>query len=239
MPANSRFFTIIVLVVLLVIWKLFGKRIIAVLLVRRAARGALNDLGKKAINAQPDFVNLQRDEFPQFADPAGIDELKKPLLACGFDYVGTFKVDKMPGVKLLILVKPDDCVTAHIYEHPKAGIWIELVTRYQDGGTHSLTTLPATGIQPPPFVQTIRAPKAPADVLVRQLITARRSGEMKRVGASDAASEFEQNYAKYILWQKNKGMSTTEMAQIVENWAKQKLPHQVHAAHASASKPEA
>jgi len=219
---SPSFYKILFLVALLIMWKLFGKRIVALLMVRTAARGALNHLGKKAIDAQPDFVNLARDEFPQFTNPAGIDELKNPLLASGFDYVGTFTVDKIPGVKIAMLVKPDDYVTAYIHEHVKAGIWIELVTRYQDGGTHSLTTLPATGIQPPPFVQTIRAAKAPAGDLVRRLIGGRRSGDMKRVAASDAVADFEENYAKYILWQKNKGMSTAEMAQLVQNWAHKK-----------------
>ncbi|HET7186034.1 MAG TPA: hypothetical protein VFI82_15215 [Terriglobales bacterium] len=220
------------LAALLVIWTLFGKRIVAMFLVRSASQGALNHVGKKAIESQPDFVNLARDEFPKFSNAAGIDELKNPLLASGFDYVGTFNVDKMPGVKVVVLAKPDDYVTAHIYEHPRAGIWIELVTRYQDGSSHSLTTLPATGIQLPPFVQTIRAPKAPAPVLVKMLMSGRHAGEMKRVGVSEAVQEFEQNYAKYILWQKNKGMTTAEMAQIVQKWAEQKLPSQVHSARA-------
>ena len=229
---SPSLYRLLFLVALLVIWKLFGKRIIAMFLVRSAAQGALNDVGNEAINAQPDFVNLARNEFPQFTNPAGIEELKNPLVASGFEYVGTFSVDKMPGVKIAMLAKPDDYVTAYIYEHPKAGIWIELVTRYQDGGTHSLTTLPATGIQPPPFVQTIRAVKAPAGDLVRQLISGRRSGDMKRVTASDAVSDFEQNYAKYILWQKNKGMTTAEMAQVVQNWANKKLPAQAGGAGA-------
>lgn len=223
------FSKIIFLVVLLLGWKLFGKRITALFLVRSAARGDLNQAGQQAIDAQPDFVNLQRDQFPRFTNPAGVDGLRNPLLAFGFEYAGTFLVDKMPGVRVLILAKPNDCVAAHIYEHSRAGIWIELVTRYQDGSTHALTTLPDTGLQSPPFVQTIRAAKAPAEALVRRLIAGRHEGEMKRVSTSDAVAEFEQNYAKCILWQKNKGMSTAEMAQIVRNWADKKLPHQVHA----------
>jgi hypothetical protein len=222
-------YKILVLAVLLILWKLFGKRVVAMFLVRSAAGGVLNDIGRKAIAAQPDFVTLQRDEFPEFTNPAGIDELKNPLLASGFEYAGTFNVDKMPGVKVAILAKSDDCVAAHIYEHTKAGIWIELVIRYQDGSSHTLTTLPSTGLQYPPFVQTIRAAKAPAGVLVRQLLSGRHGGSMKRVSASDAVAEFEQNYAKFILWQKNKGMSTAEVAQIVQNWADKKLPNQVHA----------
>jgi hypothetical protein len=68
--------------------------------------------------------------------------------------------------------------------------------------------------------------KAPANNLVQQLIAGRKTGEMKRVDAADAVSEFEQNYAKYILWQKNKGMTSAEMAEIVQKWADKKLPHQ-------------
>src|SRR5581483_1083204 len=132
---SPSFYKIIFLVLLLVFWKLFGKRFVSMFMVQSAAKGALNDIGKKAIDAQPDFVNLSRDEFPTFTNSAGIDELKKPLLASGFEYVGAFTVDKMPGVKVVMLVKPSDYVTAHIYEHPKAGIWIELATRYQDGSS--------------------------------------------------------------------------------------------------------
>ncbi len=220
--AADRLIVIVVLVVLLGLWKLFGKRIIAALLVRSAARGALNDLGRKVVAAQPDFVNLTRDEFPAWANSAAVEELKKPLLGAGFEYVGTFKVDKMPEVKLAMLVNPGDYVSANIYEHAKVGVWIELVTHYQDGTRHTLTTLPPTGIQSPPWVQTIRAAKAPASELVRQLISQRHAGEMMRVGASDAVDEFEQGYAKSILWQKNKGMTTAEMAQIVQNWANKK-----------------
>lgn len=216
-----RLITIAVLVVLLAVWKLFGKRIMAALLVRSAARGGLNDVGRKAINAQPDAITLTRVEFPEWQDRAAVDELKNPLLAAGFDYGGTYTVDKMPGVRLAILVNADEHVAAHIYEHPKVGVWIELVTRYEDGSTQSLTTLPATGIQSAPWVQTIRAAKAPAGELVRQLVNGRHAGDMKRVTADSVVPEFQEAYAKGIFWQKNRGgLSTEEMAQVVRNWAK-------------------
>ena len=219
---SPSFYKVLFLVALLIIWKLFGKRIVALLLVRSAAQGALNDVGKKAIDAQPDFVNLARNEFPQFTNPGGIDELKNPLLASGFDYVGTFNVDKMAGVKIAMLAKPDDYVTAYIYEHPKAGIWIELVTRYQDGTCQTVSTLPSTGIQPPPWVKTVRAAKAPAMDLVRQLTFVRRSGDMKKIAADNAVREFEEGYAKSIVWQKNNGLTPEEVATVVRDWAANK-----------------
>lgn len=216
-----RLITILVLILLLVIWKLFGKRIIAALLVQSAARGGLKSVGRRALIAQPETITLGRVEFPEWQDRAAVDELKNPLLAGGFDYVGTFSVDKMPGMKLAVLVNADQHIAAHIYEHPKAGVWVELVTRYDDGSSHSLSTLPATGIQSPPWVQIIRAAKAPAGELVRQLVKERHSGDMKRVTADTAVQEFQEAYAKIMFWQKNRGgLSTEEMAQVVRNWAK-------------------
>ncbi len=218
---SPRLIAVVVVIVLLVLWKLFAKRVRVALLVQSAGRGELNEVGKKVVNAQPDTITLTRIEFPEWQNRAAVDELRNPLLGAGFEYAGTYKVDKMPGVALAIFVNTEQRVVAHIYEHPKVGVWIELVTRYEDGSSHTLTTLPATGIQSAPWVQTIRAAKAPANELVRQLVNGRHAGEMKRVTADTAVEEFKEAYAKGIFWQKNKGgLSTEEMAQVVRNWAK-------------------
>ena len=71
------------LVALLIIWTLFGKRMIALLLVRRAGQGALNRVGKKAIDAQP-FVNFTRDEFPQVHQLRGHGRVQEPAARLRF-----------------------------------------------------------------------------------------------------------------------------------------------------------
>jgi hypothetical protein len=220
MPSN--FNTILLLVVLLVVWKLFGKKILAFALTRNIARGALRQIGNSAVQKQPDWITLERVSEPGWRNPAAANDLIQPLLANGFDDAGAYTVDKMPGVKLAILVKPDDYLTAHVYEHPKAGTWIELVSRYQDGKTDSLTTLPPTGIQPPPWVKTMRAARAPVADLVRQLVFGRHTGDLKRVEAERAVREFEENYAKNIVWQKNNGLTPEEVATVVRTWADQR-----------------
>jgi hypothetical protein len=210
--------TILTLVAFLVIWKLFGKRLLALFLLSGAGRGALKDIGKKAIDAQPDRITLSRITSPGWQD-ASVGQIISSLRTAGFKDAGVYSADKMPGVKVAILAKSEDCVAAHVYEHSGAGSWIELVTRYQDGTSNTLTTLPTTGQNQPAWLTMMRAAKAPASDLVRQFIRDRRPGAMKPVSAEQAPREFEDGYAKYMLWRKATPMTADEVSSTVRNWA--------------------
>lgn len=210
--------TIIILAALLVIWKLLGKRLLALFLLSGAGRGALKDIGKQAVAAQPDNITLSRISTQAWQD-ASVQPIISSLRSAGFADAGVYSVDKMPGVKVAILAKPEDCVAAHVYEHPKAGIWIELVTRYQDGTSTTLTTLPSTGQNQPAWLTMMRNAKAPAADLVQQLIRDRRLGAMKPVSVQQAPREFEEGFAKYMSWRKATPMTADEVAPTVKKWA--------------------
>lgn len=209
---------ILTLVAVLAIWKLFGKRLLALFLVSGAGRGALKDIGKKAVEAQPDRITLSQISNPAWQD-ASVGQMISSLRTAGFMDAGVYSVDKMPGVKVAILAKPEDCVAAHVFEHPKAGTWIELATRYQDGTSTTLTTLPSTGQNQPAWLTTTRAAKAPAADLVRQFIGDRRPGAMKPVSPEQAPREFEEGFARYMSWRKATPMTADEVAPTVRNWA--------------------
>ncbi len=218
----NQVLVIVGLIALLLIWKLFGKRLLASFLISKAGDSAVRSIGTKAIQAQPDWINLSRVSFPQWTDPNGVQAMVRPLVAAGFTSAGIYTPDKMPGVLIDILVKPTDCLAAHVYDHPKAGSWIEIVTRYEDGSSATITTLTATGLALPPFVSTIRAEKAPADQLAQRLVRERKPGAMKTVTAETVVREFEENYARYMLWRKNTQVTAEELTKIVTNWSKRK-----------------
>ena len=213
---------IIVLIVGLVVWVLFGKRIMAMFLLSAAGKGVLKNIGQTAMAKQPDWITLARVATPQWRNAAAIEEWTKPLLAGGFQDAGVFTVDKMPGVKVDILVKPADFVMANVYEHPKAGTWIELVTHYDNGDSATLTTMKNLGMTRPPWISSIFADKAPAMDLVRRLMKERRPGAMIEISPERAPKQFEEGYAKYMLWKKNAGLSSEEMAAQVKRWAEGK-----------------
>ena len=215
--SNSTY--ILVLIALLVIWSLFGKRILAMFLLSSAGQGALKGIGKQALDKQPDWITLSRLPNPQWRNPAAIEEWTKPLVAGGFQDAGAFTVDKMPGVKVNILVKPDDCVMANVYEHPQAGTWLELVSHYDNGDSATLTTMKNLGIARPSWISSIFADKAPAMDLVQRLIRERRSGQLIAISPERAPKQFEEGYAKYMLWKKNTGLSGEEVSNQVKRWA--------------------
>jgi len=210
--------TILILVAALVVWQLLGKRLLAGFLLSGAGQGTLQGIGKKAVDTQPDGIRLIRIATPVW-DDTGVQQFISSLRTAGFADAGAYSVDMMPGVKVAILVKPQDCVAAHVFEHPKTGTWIELVTRYQDGTSVTLTTLPSTGQKQPAWLTTMRAAKTPAGDLVRQFMRDRRPGAMKAISAEQAPRDFEEGFAKYMQWRKATPMTAAEVAPTVKAWA--------------------
>ena len=118
------------------------KRVLTYLLIRRAGRQALAEVGKRALTKLPEFVHLSRVESPAWTNAELVRQQAEPLLRCGFQDAGVYSVDRMPGVLIRMMCQPQAGVAAHIYDHPRAGSWIEMVTRYHDGSSHAVTTLP-------------------------------------------------------------------------------------------------
>jgi len=171
----------------------------------------------------PEQIKLSREGFPQWKDAGAMQRQMSPLVRAGFSDLGTYNVDKMPGVLVRILFQPTTYVAAHIYEHPQAGNWIELATRYTGGSSDFLTTLPDQGIVPPPFARTARAPKnTPTDSLYQQHLSQRKSSWIKPVNQNNVVHEFEDAYMRYMVWKNNKGLQPEEVAQVAQSWAKAK-----------------
>ena len=146
-----------------------------------------------------------------------------PLAQAGFSDLGAYSVDKMPGLLVQVLFHPQTRVSAQICEHPRNGGWIEFATRYADGSSDYLSTLPDQGITPPPFARTNRADKStPTDRLYQQHLAQRKSSGVKPVAANEVVHEMEDAYMRYMIWKNNKGLTAEEVGQVAMKWAKAK-----------------
>jgi hypothetical protein len=193
------------------------------LFVRGVARVAAKKIGENALAKVPDQIRLSRVDAPQWKDAAAVQQQAAPLVRAGFNDLGAYCVDKMPGVLIRILFQPETYVAAHICEHPKASTWIEFATRYCDGGSDFLTTLPDQGITAPPFVRNVRvAAGTPSDRLYQQHLQQRKSTGIKPVSQNEVAHEFEDAYMRYMIWKHNTGLSTQEVIRAADKWAKAK-----------------
>ena len=193
------------------------------LILRQVGRLALEKIGEQALRKVPAQIKLSRVSFPQWKDAAAIQRQMSPLLRAGFQDVGSYAIDKMPGVLLRILFQSQTYVAAHITEHPKAGNWIEFATRYTDGSSDFLSTLADQGITAPPFVRTARADQGTrSDSLYEQHLRQRKDSRIKAVTDEDVIQEFEDAYMRCMIWKNNHGLTAEEVAQQARKWARAK-----------------
>ena len=199
------------------------KRILTYLLMRRAGRQALAEVGKRALTKLPEYVSLSRVESPDWTNPELVRQQAEPLLACAFQDAGVFSVDKMPGVLIRMMCQPQSGVAAHIYDHPRSGSWIEMVTRYDDGSTHAVSTLPPNGMKHPEWFRKIQADKSiPTDKIYERFLPRRQQHGIRLVMASDVVREFEEDYHKLALWRQETGISPEEVARVAMKWINEK-----------------
>jgi hypothetical protein len=190
------------------------------LCVRKVVRGALSEIGRKALNRTPDRITLARADSPAWTNGSAVEQQAEPLRSAGFKDLGVYSVDKMPGVLIRMMYHPKTCVEAHIYDHPRVGSWIEFASRYTDGSSHTLTTLAPTGLDRPAWVRTIRADKGtPTDQLYQQFKTQREWHNIKLVAADQVIHEFEDAYLRFMIWRQNSGITPDEVGRVALKWA--------------------
>lgn len=204
-----------IFVALMVAWAAIFvlKRVVGQLIVKNST--VLSEVGKRALARVPQQVSLQKAEFPKWTHEAAVEQQAAPLRKEGFTDLGVYTVSTIPGVMIRMMAQPETYVAAHIYDHPKSGSWTEFVTRYNDGSSHSLSTLPPTGMDHPDWFRKIQADKStPTDQLYRQFLTQREWHGIKAVAPQDTTREFEENYAKLSAWRQQRGITSREVAHV-------------------------
>lgn len=105
-------------------------------LVAVMGKTGLEALGRKAMRGQPDFIT------PAPGGPPARPEARSALESLerrGFRSAGSFVIPEMQNLPVHFLAKEDESSIAVVYEHPKAGVWCDLVSRYVDGSSITVT----------------------------------------------------------------------------------------------------
>jgi hypothetical protein len=187
---------------------------------RTAVCNALSAVGRRALERTPDRITLIRVDSPTWTHGPAVEQQAAPLRDAGFRDLGVFAVDKMPDVLIRMLHHPETYIAVHVYDHTRRGSWIEFASRYSDGSSHTLTTMPHTGLDRPAWVRTIHADKnTPADQLYHQFKTQRDRQNIKPVAAAEVIHEFEDGYMRHMIWRQNCGISPEEVARVMVKWA--------------------
>lgn len=166
----------------------------------RKALGDLGGLAEKLGGPTPPLrVELEPIESIDWQSPDAAAALIEPLRGARFEEIGSFKME--PGaVRLQAFALPAEKVHAIVYEHPQAGVWLDLVTRYQDGGKLTYATLADTLLDRPENQVLKFYEGMSAEELLQRFLAERPAKPMLPAPREDFAAYFEQAYAESMDW---------------------------------------
>jgi hypothetical protein len=205
--------------ILIALAALVALSLVRPLLVMVLGRIFAGAIGSHALSKQPDAIHLDRADARAWARPDKSEASARALRAAGFEDAGTWTVRELPGVVLQLLAHAGEGFYAMIYQHPKAGDWTDMVTRFSDGTSITYSSHTPSGLQPRPGHPVENLP----GVSAVQLLDHARSTRPRRAtaphSAARASTDFTRAYAESMAWRKQHGVSAREVAQVIRKAA--------------------
>jgi hypothetical protein len=156
-------------------------------------------------------IHLRRDDALVLKDPPGVEARVAPLLTLGFGDGGTWVIEELK-LAVRFLAKPDDGIYAAVYDrHPVAGIWVDLVTLFEDGTSITVNDLKrASALDERPGHTKVRIDGATVEELHARLLAERPRKPMLRLTPADIPARFEKAYADEMAWRDARGGPTED-----------------------------
>jgi len=175
---------------------------------------AIKQLGAGGV--PPFRISLSRDETLEWKYKALADQVVAALVAAGYESIGEYRIDEIPAVRLRALMHATAGAYAAVYEHDQAGLIVDLVSYFVDGGYAAFTTAPETGLDKPDWSRQVRvqldlaADPASVATLHEQMLAAQQ-GHMPAPVAADAfEKKYCAHYAREMDWRIARGGVTAD-----------------------------
>jgi hypothetical protein len=177
---------------------------------RGSVENQLGDLAEAMERSIPPFrINLQRLPAVDWRQPDQADLSIEPLRQARFDEVGSFAM--YPGdVSLAAFFRSSDSIYAVVYQHPKAGVWLDFITRYQDGSRITYCTRRDTLLDRAEHNVIRYFDGMPAQELLSRFLAERPNKPIAAMSADDFVGHFEGAYAETMDWMMARGGPTEE-----------------------------
>jgi hypothetical protein len=134
-------------------------------------------------------------------DNADAEALAAGLPGLGYQEVGFFDLDLMGGLRLQAWVHSDSGLYAVVYSAPQAGIWSDVVTKYEDGTSLTYSNSVHGGkLKQRPGRENVYFKGLGTDELHGKMLAERPVRPTRRLTAADFAPDFERAYAEEMAW---------------------------------------
>ncbi|MFO0953935.1 MAG: hypothetical protein U0835_22815 [Isosphaeraceae bacterium] len=165
----------------------------------------------KAGAPSPARIHLRRLAAPDWADPEAVEAQSGPLPELGFSHAGDYQIEEVPGLSLAGWVNAKTGVFAVVYEHPQAGVWTDVVTRYVDGTRITYAnTLQGSGVEHSPGHDVQRFDGIGVKDLYEKHLAARPDKPIVPPSADEFVARFEKAYADEMDWRNSRGGATEQ-----------------------------
>ena len=180
-----------------------------------AREKVFKEVGKRANERIPGEIHLEPTQMILWKDQDKWREDYNALEQHGFQHAGNYKITEI-GVDLQFLMNPEQHALACIYNHPVVGVFMDVITRYQDGTSVTFANRKATGLDQHPKYQNRFLGEVSAQELVERALRERPDWEKKPVREQDLVEDFCRVWKEYKEWRSQRGTSPEEVERIYE-----------------------
>lgn len=198
--ACTILFVLLLIVALLIAWK-----------VRSFFKGLGEALKQAGLTATPSTIHLERAASPVWQDAAKVAANVDAFRAAGFQDVGIFTIPEMPGVQLQGFCNPGEGFYGVVYEHPQAGVWCDVVIKYESGESLTASNAPmGHELDHMPGRDKVYDKAADVASLLAKARAARQPQPAIAHTADAFVAMFEKSYAEEMEWRDKRGGPTDE-----------------------------
>lgn len=159
----------------------------------------------------PAFIHLVTPKSMPWRDAQGVEAVQAEIVAQDFTRLGEYQIVEMPDVNLAAFFSARHTALAVLYEHPAAGIWVDVCAEYENGESLTVTNAPAGGeLDQMPGHDRVYDRGASVAELVAKLLELRRPEPCRTVTAESFPRMFQDRYAEEMKWRALRGGATAE-----------------------------
>jgi len=159
----------------------------------------------------PAFIHLVPPEPVLWKDPRKVEAIQAEIVAQDFTKLGEYQIFEMPDVNLAAFFSARHTAAAILYEHPTAGIWVDVCVEYESGESLTVSNAPAGGdLDHMPGQEKVYVPGSSVAALVEKVLATRKPEPCRTLTAESFPHVFQDHYAEEMRWRALRGGTTAE-----------------------------
>ncbi|HEX2837459.1 MAG TPA: hypothetical protein VHN77_04965 [Phycisphaerales bacterium] len=187
-------------------------------LIKRWLRKVFSPLAQalESFVPEPLRVTLKPAKHFELSNKAAFDQQCADLEALGFDRIGTFATEDIPGLTMAAFTLEGKHAYGVVYDLHGQPVWTDLVTSYEDGRACTYSNLKETGADQPPWTTAVKLPEKPVAEVFQAFLQGRPQGTMMPTPPADFVRVFEESYARQMDWRIARGVDEGEIRRVAK-----------------------